>query len=99
MLFSFLRLVQATDTPCPFESDSHIPVVSEKSIVLFWAVLKWVCAVRRYGDVFIWDCRSIRCWDKFTRSSDWSVASSGTTVHLTPRVPFKDRSDSQAALQ
>ena len=34
-----------------------------------------------------------------TSSSDWSVASSGATVHGTPRVPVKGRSDSQAALR
>jgi hypothetical protein len=35
------------------------PVVSEKSIVLSWAVLKWSVQSNRYGDVSISGCRSI----------------------------------------
>ena len=80
------------------QSEAQDGVGSEKSTVLSCAVPKWDVQSDRMGDV------SIRLVDRFlarqsTSSPDWRVASSAATVHGTPHVPFKDRSDSQAALR
>ena len=44
-------------------------------------------------------CRSIPRLDSPPSSPEWIAAILGTTVHRTPPVPVKARSDSQAALR
>jgi hypothetical protein len=73
-------------------------VASEKSIVLSWAVIKWSVQSDRYGDVSMFGLSINSPLDSPPAVPDWSVGSSGATVHGTACIPVKARSDSQAAL-
>jgi hypothetical protein len=60
-------------------------VESEKSIVLFWAVLKWSVQSNRYGDVSISGCRSIPRHQSRLECSEFRCNRPWDTMYLGQR--------------